>query len=118
MAFRAIACQVPLDVETERAAVRRRATLAGVARTAGGRRATASLVLCRRGERARAGVSPPVTLADVARTAGVSPTTASFVLSGRGGEMRISRDVAERVLMTAEKVQYRPNILSVGLRTG
>jgi LacI family transcriptional regulator, galactose operon repressor len=59
-----------------------------------------------------------VTLADVAKMAGVSPTTASFVLSGRGEEMRISRDVADRVLMTAEKVQYRPNILSVGLRTG
>jgi LacI family transcriptional regulator len=59
-----------------------------------------------------------VTLADVARMAGVSPTTASFVLSGRGQEMRISRDVADRVLKTAEKVQYRPNILSVGLRTG
>jgi LacI family transcriptional regulator len=59
-----------------------------------------------------------VTLADVARIAGVSPTTASFVLSGRGQEMRISRDVAERVLKTAAKVQYRPNILSVGLRTG
>jgi LacI family transcriptional regulator, galactose operon repressor len=50
--------------------------------------------------------------------AGVSPTTASFVLSGRGQEMRISRDVADRVLKSAEKVQYRPNILSVGLRTG
>jgi LacI family transcriptional regulator len=50
--------------------------------------------------------------------AGVSSTTASFVLSGRGQEMRISRDVVERVLRTAEKVQYRPNILSVGLRTG
>ena len=50
--------------------------------------------------------------------AGVSPTTASFVLSGRGQEMRISRDVVERVLATATKVQYRPNILSVGLRTG
>lgn len=59
-----------------------------------------------------------VTLADVARMAGVSPTTASFVLSGRGQEMRISRDVEERVLRTAAKVQYRPNILSVGLRTG
>jgi LacI family transcriptional regulator len=50
--------------------------------------------------------------------AGVSPTTASFVLSGRGQEMRISSDVEQRVLKTAAKVQYRPNILSVGLRTG
>jgi LacI family transcriptional regulator len=74
------------------------------------------------GCRANAGRLPlstrRVTLADVARMAGVSPTTASFVLSGRGREMRISRDVADRVLKTAEEVQYRPNILSVGLRTG
>jgi len=59
-----------------------------------------------------------VTLADVARLAGVSPTTASFVLSGRGPEMRISRDVEQRVLKIADEVQYRPNIVSVGLRTG
>src|SRR3954463_9053913 len=63
-------------------------------------------------------MSRRVTLADVAKTAGVSPTTASFVLSGRGPEMRISRDVEERVLRTAGELQYRPNIVSVGLRTG
>jgi LacI family transcriptional regulator len=66
----------------------------------------------------RSPVSRRVTLADVAKTAGVSPTTASFVLSGRGPEMRISRDVSERVLRTAEELQYRRNIVSVGLRTG
>jgi LacI family transcriptional regulator len=59
-----------------------------------------------------------VTLAEVAKAAGVSPTTASFVLSGRGPEMRISRDVEQRVLRTAGELQYRPNIVSVGLRTG
>lgn len=59
-----------------------------------------------------------VTLADVARMAGVSPTTASFVLSGRGPQMRISREVEQRVLKIADEVQYRPNIVSVGLRTG
>ena len=59
-----------------------------------------------------------VTLAQVAKLAGVSPTTASFVLSGRGQEMRISRDVELRVLRIADDVQYRPNIVSVGLRTG
>jgi LacI family transcriptional regulator len=63
-------------------------------------------------------MSRRVTLADVAKIAGVSPTTASFVLSGRGSEMRISRDVAERVVKTAEELQYRRNIVSVGLRTG
>jgi LacI family transcriptional regulator, galactose operon repressor len=64
-------------------------------------------------------VSPRrVTLADVAKTAGVSSTTASLVLSGRTKELRISRDVERRVRNAAEQLQYRPNIVSVGLRTG
>jgi LacI family transcriptional regulator len=64
-------------------------------------------------------VSPRrVTLADVAKHAGVSPTTASLVLSGRGREMRISKSVEQRVVESAEELQYRRNIVSVGLRTG
>jgi LacI family transcriptional regulator len=64
-------------------------------------------------------VSPRrVTLSDVAKIAGVSPTTASLVLSGRGRELRISDDVAQRVLKAADDLQYRPNIVSVSLRTG
>ncbi|MEV0232305.1 LacI family DNA-binding transcriptional regulator [Nonomuraea sp. NPDC050786] len=59
-----------------------------------------------------------VTLADVAKAAGVSRTTASLVLSGRGRELRISQDVEQRVLRAADELQYRPNIVSVGLRTG
>ncbi|MBY8871678.1 LacI family DNA-binding transcriptional regulator [Micromonospora sp. PLK6-60] len=59
-----------------------------------------------------------VTLADVARHADVSPTTASLVLSGRGREMRISQSVERRVVESAEELQYRRNIVSVGLRTG
>jgi LacI family transcriptional regulator len=59
-----------------------------------------------------------VTLADVARRAGVSSTSASFVLSGRGREMRISPVLEERILKAAEELAYRPNIVSVGLRTG
>ncbi|ETK36757.1 LacI family DNA-binding transcriptional regulator [Microbispora sp. ATCC PTA-5024] len=59
-----------------------------------------------------------VTLADVAKIAGVSPTTASLVLSGRGRELRISHDVEQRVIKAADELQYRPNIVSVGLRTG
>ena len=59
-----------------------------------------------------------VTLADVAKVAGVSPSTASLVLSGRTRELRISRDVEQRVIRAAADLQYRPNIVSVGLRTG
>ena len=59
-----------------------------------------------------------VTLADVARNAGVSQTAASFVLSGRREEMRISRELEERVLRAARETGYRPNIVSRSLRTG
>lgn len=59
-----------------------------------------------------------VTLADVARTAGVSQTTASFVLSGRSRQMRISHEVERRVRQAAGDLQYRPNSVSVSLRTG
>lgn len=59
-----------------------------------------------------------VTLADVAKQAGVSTTTASLVLSGRSREVRISPGVEQRVLKAADELQYRPNIVSVGLRTG
>lgn len=59
-----------------------------------------------------------VTLAEVAKRAGVSPTTASLVLSGRGRQLRISQSVEQRVIEAAEELQYRPNIVSVGLRTG
>jgi LacI family transcriptional regulator len=59
-----------------------------------------------------------VTLAEVAEHAGVSRTTASLVLAGRGPELRISRSVEQRVIEAAKELQYRPNIMSVGLRTG
>ncbi len=59
-----------------------------------------------------------VTLADVASTAGVAPSTASLVLSGRASELRISREVEQRVLAAADELQYRPNIVSAALRTG
>jgi LacI family transcriptional regulator, galactose operon repressor len=59
-----------------------------------------------------------VTLADVAKQAGVSGTTASLVLSGRGRELRISESVEQRVIKAADELQYRPNIVSVGLRAG
>jgi LacI family transcriptional regulator len=59
-----------------------------------------------------------VTLAEVAKHAGVSSTTASLVLSGRGRELRISQSVEQRVLKAADDLEYRRNIVSVGLRTG
>jgi LacI family transcriptional regulator len=59
-----------------------------------------------------------VTLAEVAEHAGVSRTTASLVLAGRGRELRISEGVEQRVIEAAKELEYRPNIVSRGLRTG
>ncbi|TKK89726.1 substrate-binding domain-containing protein [Herbidospora galbida] len=59
-----------------------------------------------------------VTLADLAQAAGVSRTTASLVMTGRARELRISHDVEQRVLRAADELGYRPNAVSVGLRTG
>ncbi|GLX96170.1 transcriptional regulator [Herbidospora sp. NBRC 101105] len=48
----------------------------------------------------------------------MSRTTASLVMTGRGRELRISHDVEQRVLRAADELGYRPNAVSVGLRTG
>ncbi|GAA0909194.1 LacI family DNA-binding transcriptional regulator [Virgisporangium ochraceum] len=58
----------------------------------------------------------PARLVDVAARAGVSRTTASFVLSGRT-DMGIAAATAERVRRAARELDYRPNLMSHGLRT-
>jgi LacI family transcriptional regulator len=59
-----------------------------------------------------------VTLAQVAAEAGVAVSTASLVLSGRGPSVRISAASQQRVFETAQRMGYRPNAVSVGLRKG
>lgn len=59
-----------------------------------------------------------VTLAQVAKEAGVAVSTASLVLGGRGSEVRISEAAQDRVRVAAERLGYRPNAVSVGLRKG
>jgi LacI family transcriptional regulator len=49
----------------------------------------------------------PITLADVAREAGTSASTASRALSGRG---YVAPDVRKRLLATAERLGYVPNL--------
>lgn len=49
----------------------------------------------------------PITLADVAREAGTSPSTASRALSGRG---YVAPDVKKRLLATADRLGYVPNL--------
>lgn len=56
-----------------------------------------------------------VTIKDVANDAGVSITTASFAINHRTG--RISEAAKEKVLASAEKLGYVPNINARNLRT-
>jgi LacI family transcriptional regulator len=57
-------------------------------------------------------------LNDIAQQLGVSKTLVSFVLNGRGKEFRISDDICKKVLDTAKEMNYQPNRIAQGLRTG
>lgn len=59
-----------------------------------------------------------ISLKDIARMAQVSPTTVSFVLNGKARERRISVEVIERVEKLVARLEYRPNQMARGLRTG
>jgi LacI family transcriptional regulator len=58
------------------------------------------------------------TLKDIANQLGVSKTLVSFVLNGKSKEKRISKEMANKVLDLAAKLNYKPNYLAKGLRTG
>uniref|UniRef100_UPI0032163E70 LacI family DNA-binding transcriptional regulator n=1 Tax=uncultured Draconibacterium sp. TaxID=1573823 RepID=UPI0032163E70 len=57
-------------------------------------------------------------LNDIAQQLGVSKTLVSLVLNGKGKEYRISQDVQKRVVMLAKELNYKPNQIAKGLRTG
>lgn len=57
-------------------------------------------------------------LADIANHVGVSKTLVSFVLNGRAKEFRINGDVCKRVIDAARELNYQPNRIAQGLRTG
>lgn len=57
-------------------------------------------------------------LNDIAQHLGVSKTLVSHVLNGKGKEHRISSDVCKKVIETAREMNYRPNQIAKGLRTG
>jgi DNA-binding LacI/PurR family transcriptional regulator len=55
----------------------------------------------------------PATLSDVARAARVAPITVSRAINGTG---YVREAVRKRVLICAEKLSYRPNVLARGLK--
>jgi LacI family transcriptional regulator len=57
----------------------------------------------------------PVTLADIAREAGVNVSRVSRALNGGYG---VRKEVRERILGVAERLNYRPNLVAKGLVTG
>lgn len=63
------------------------------------------------------------TMQTVARAAGVSVATVSYVLSGRsngrgGMGSGVSRETSQRILASAEALNYRPNAAARAMRTG
>ncbi len=57
-------------------------------------------------------------LQDIAKKLGVSVTLVSLVLNGKAKRSRISDKVADKVVALAKELNYRPNQLARGLRTG
>lgn len=55
---------------------------------------------------------------DIAALAGVSTTTISFVLNGKAAEKRISKELVNKIEKIARKLNYTPNQIARGLRTG
>ncbi len=60
-------------------------------------------------------VSGRTTIRDVAAAAGVSPTTVSHALNGKG---RLDPQTRARIRETAERLDYQPNRIARGLRSG
>ena len=57
-------------------------------------------------------------LNDIARHLGVSKTLVSLVLNGKAKEHRISDEVCKKVIDLARELNYKPNQIAKGLRTG
>ncbi len=57
-------------------------------------------------------------LNDIAQMLGVSKTLVSLVLNGKAKEHRISEEVQKKVVDLAKELNYQPNQIAKGLRTG
>lgn len=57
-------------------------------------------------------------LNDIAKRLGVSKTVVSFVLNGKAAEFRISEELCRKVREVADELNYQPNHIARGLRTG
>jgi len=55
---------------------------------------------------------------NIAEKLGVSNATVSLVLSGKQKEGRVSKALAEKIILTAKEMNYQPNSLARSLRVG
>jgi LacI family transcriptional regulator len=63
-------------------------------------------------------MSKKLSIRDIGKELGISITTVSFILNGKAKEKRISEALTEKVLQFVEKVNFKPNMMAQGLRTG
>jgi LacI family transcriptional regulator len=59
-----------------------------------------------------------VTINDIAQELNVSKTLVSMVLNGKGNDNAINKETQKRVLDKAKELNYKPNQVARGLRTG
>lgn len=59
-----------------------------------------------------------LSIQDIAKQLNISVTTVSFILNGRAKEKRISDKLKEKVEKLVKELNYKPNQLAQGLRTG
>ncbi|MDD2710972.1 MAG: LacI family DNA-binding transcriptional regulator [Verrucomicrobiae bacterium] len=58
------------------------------------------------------------TILEIAKAAKVSPSAVSRIINGKDVAIRISAKTRERVLRVAKELNYQPNLLARGLRSG
>ncbi len=63
-------------------------------------------------------MSKKVSISDIARSLGVSKTLVSLVINGKGDEHGISRETQKRVREKVQEMNYQPDVLARGFRTG
>ncbi len=59
-----------------------------------------------------------ITLTDIAKELGVSKTLVSLVLNGKGNANAINKETQQKVINKAKELNYKPNQVARGLRTG
>ncbi|MFW5757821.1 MAG: LacI family DNA-binding transcriptional regulator, partial [Bacteroidota bacterium] len=59
-----------------------------------------------------------VSISDVAKSLNLSKTVVSLVINGKGDLHRISKETQERVKNRVKEMNYEPNALAIGFRTG